>query len=255
MTRSSRPSGTTKRPVAPEPSRRSPMVIITVAAAALGLLAVAVLAVAGGLPGGSSPSALATPIVQSPTALEDGRSLGAADAPITIDVWADFQCPVCARFSRDIEPAIVSRYVEPGLVRLTYRDFSFIGPESFDAAVAARVAVAQGASFWAYHDLLFANQGAENQGAFSRDRLGDMAVAVGLDRQPFLAALDDPAMLAAVHEETAVGQSLGVDSTPTMSIDGQLAAGLPDWTRLSAYLDGLVAVASSAPTGPGTSAP
>jgi len=230
--------------------------VLSIAAVAIGLLGVVVLAVAGGLPGGgSSTGAVATPVVDTPAALADGRSLGAADAPISIDIWADYQCPVCARFTRDIEPLLVARYVEPGLARVTFRDFTFLGPESFDAAVAARVAEALGGAFWAYHDRLFANQGAENSGTFSGARLADIAVAVGLDRTAFLAAMDDPAYLKAVQQETAQGQALGVDSTPTLSIDGRLAAGLPDWTRLEAYLDGLLVPASGGPGGSGSSAP
>ncbi len=255
MTRSTHPSGVRSRQ-APKPvPRRTPVLLLSVAAVAIGLIVVVVLAVAGGLPGATSSSALATPIADTPAALADGRSLGVADAPITIDLWADFQCPVCARFARDIEPLLVSRYVQPGLVRLTFRDFAFIGPESFDAAVAARVAGALGGKFWAYHDLLFANQGAENSGSFSRARLADMAVAVGLDRTAFLAALDDPSYLAAVRQEAAQGQALGVNSTPTMSINGKLAAGLPDWTALESYLDSLLAVSSGVPLSSASNAP
>ncbi len=227
----------------PPPTKRSPVLIVTVAALAIGLLVVAVLFIAGGLPGSGSTGAIATPVIGTPPGLADGRSLGSADAPIDIEVWADFQCPVCARFTEDIEPFLVGQYVQPGKARLTFHDFTFIGPESFDAAIAARVAGAS-ESFWPYHDLLFANQGAENSGAFSRNRLADMAVAVGLDRAAFLAAMDDPTYLAAVKDETAAGAALGVTATPTMSINGQMTSGMPDLAALGTYLDGLVAASS-----------
>ncbi len=246
MTRSTRPSGTNKRAAAVPAPRRSPVLLLTAGAIAVGLVLVAVLATAANLPGGGT-AAIATPVSRTLGALVDGRTVGAADAPVTIDVWADFQCPVCGRFAEDIEPLLVARYVEPGLVRMTFHDFGFIGPESFDAAVAARVAGALADAFWAYHDLLFANQDGENQGAFSRARLTNMAVAVGLDRRSFLTAMDDPSYLDAVRQETASGLSLGIHSTPTMVINGQQAAGLPDWGRLAAYLDGLLADAGGAP--------
>ena len=254
MTRSNRSSSSKTRATPKTAPHRSPILLLSIGAIAVGIVAVLVLAVAGGLPGSGSSTAVATPVVDTPSALADGRSLGSQDAPVTIDVWADYQCPVCARFTRDIEPLLVARYVEPGLVRLTFRDYTFLGPESFDAAVAARVAEAQGGNFWAYHDLLFANQGAENGGSFSRTRLADMAVAAGLDRSAFLAALDDPAYLASVQAETAQGTALGVNSTPTMSIDGRLAAGLPDWSKLEAYIDGLLAASSGTPAS-GSSTP
>ncbi len=236
-----RRSSSTTQP--PSSTKRSPVLLVTVAALAIGLLFIAVLAIAGGLPGSGSSSAIATPVIGTPPGLAHGRTLGSADAPIDIEVWADFQCPVCARFTRDIEPFLVGQYVETGKARLTFRDFTFIGPESFDAAVAARIA-GDSESFWPYHDLLFANQGAENAGAFSRSRLADMAVAVGLDRQAFLTAMDDPAYLAAVKDETAQGQALGVTATPSMSINGKMTSGLPDLAALGAYLDGLITASS-----------
>jgi protein-disulfide isomerase len=235
-----------QRTAAPPP-KRSPVLLASIAAIAAGALLIGVLAVTGGLVGGGSNTAIATPAIGTPVELADGRSLGSADAPVEVEIWADYQCPVCARFTRDIEPFIVSRYVEPGKVRMTFRDFTFIGPESFDAAVAARVAQDQKDAFWPFHDLLFANQGAENKGAFNRTRLADMAVAVGLDRAAFLKAMDDPAFLAEVNAETTVGRGLGIDSTPTMVIDGQVYAGLPDLGKLETLLDGLVAAASAAP--------
>jgi protein-disulfide isomerase len=227
----------------PPPTKRSPVLLVTVAAVAIGLLLIAVLAITGGLPGGGSSGAIATPVIGTPPGLAHGRTLGSADAPIDIQVWADFQCPVCARYARDIEPFLVGQYVETGKARLTFNDYSFIGPESFDAAVAARVA-GESESFWPYHDLLFANQGAENSGAFSRSRLADMAVAAGLDRQAFLTAMDDPTHLAAVKDETARGQALGVTATPTTIINGQMTTGLPDLAALGTYLDSLVAASS-----------
>jgi protein-disulfide isomerase len=224
------------------------VLLVTVAALAVGLLFIAVLVIAGGLPGGGSSGAIATPFIGTAPGLANGRTLGSADAPIDIQVWADFQCPVCDRFTRDIEPFLVGQYVETGKARMTFNDYSFIGPESFDAAVAARVAGAS-ESFWPYHDLLFANQGAENSGAFSRGRLAEMAVAVGLDRQAFLTAMDDPTYLAAVKDETARGLAQGVKATPTMIINGQMTTGLPDLGVLGTYLDSLVAASS-----PGSSA-
>ena len=112
---------------------------------------------------------------------------------------------------------------------------------SIDAAAAARVSEAIGPGFWAFHDLLYSNQGRENGGAFSRAHLADMAVSLGMDRSAFLAAMADPAYAKAVATETALGTQLGVNSTPSLVIDNKLYAGLPSWTKLSALIDQVAA--------------
>ena len=119
-----------------------------------------------------------------------------------------------------------------GKARIDYRDFAFLGQESTDAAVAARCADREGL-FWRYHDLLFASQSGENQGAFARDRLLGLATFAGVaDTAAFTACLDDPAVARQVAAETEEGRSYGIDSTPTIRIIGpgptQLLNGVTD---------------------------
>ena len=83
-------------------------------------------------------------------------------------------------------------------------------------------------------DVIFVNQTARTAAAFSRDRLADMAVIAGLDRQAFLDALDDPEHIAAVEAEHAEGVERGVNSTPTLFVNGELMRGVPSWEDLSA---------------------
>ena len=174
--------------------------------------------------------------------------MAAHDAILTIDEWADFQCPICQRFYADIEPFLRAAYIDPGTVRVVFHDYAFIGQESIDAAAAARVSDAIGPGFWPYHDLLYSNQGTENSGAFSPDRLADIAVSLGMDRATFLAALSDPSYANAVTAETQQGSQLGISSTPTLVIDGTLYPGLPTWDQLTSLIDQLVAAKHASPT-------
>jgi protein-disulfide isomerase len=186
--------------------------------------------------------------VDRPVELIDGRAVGAADAPITIEMWEDFQCPACGLFSRSMEPRLIEEYVVPGHVRLVYRDMAFLGAESTDAAVGARAAerLLGAGGFWRFHDLLFHNQDGENQGAFGRSVLADMAVSLGIERTAFLAALDDPALIAEVQAETLAGQQAGVSSTPTLDINGKRAVGMPPWETLARSVDEQIAAAGPA---------
>ncbi len=68
-----------------------------------------------------------------------------------------------------------------------------------------------------------------------------MAVSLGMDRSAFLAALADPTYTGAVTAETAQGAQLGVNSTPTLIIDGQLYPGLPTWDQLNALIQQVAA--------------
>jgi protein-disulfide isomerase len=170
-----------------------------------------------------TPPPVATPSAFTPTELADGNALGREDAPVTVEVWADYQCPYCALFSQQIEPPLIAQYVETGKVRLVFRDLAFLGDESRWAAVAARLAEEQDA-FWPYHDYLFANQLGENAGGFSVERLQEIASVVGLDRSAFDAGLQLDAARATFAQIRAEFEAdaarLAIRSTPTVVVDG-----------------------------------
>ena len=134
-----------------------------------------------GGPTRADTTALTTPTSPTPVALADGRTLGKADAPVTLEVWTDFQCPICGEYARTVEPALVSRYVTPGTLRIVHHDAAFQGQkssatydESVEAAAGARCAADQG-GYWPFQDWAFANQAGENQGAFAAPRLTAIA--------------------------------------------------------------------------------
>ena len=225
----------------PEGRSRSPIAWLSIVGLVFGTAIVASLIISGqgARPGGDTSGI--QPAIAMPAAFVQGRSMGDPDAPVQIEVWSDFQCPACGMFTRTIEPLLRSTYIEDGTVQLRYRDLAFLGNESVDAAVAARVADDIGPGFWRFHDILFANQAGGEWGGFSRERLGAMAESLGMDRATFLDRLDDPALRAAVREETASGTAAGIDSTPTLVIDGVAYAGSPAWERLAQLIDRLVA--------------
>ena len=81
---------------------------------------------------------------------------GNADAPVTVTVFGDFQCPSCAAVYQRIEGGSDTSYIETGKVQFIYHDFP-LHPNAIPAAQAARAAGAQG-KFWAMHVLLYARQ-------------------------------------------------------------------------------------------------
>ena len=184
----------------------------------------------------------------------DGYALGDAAAPVTVEVYEDFQCPYCHQFTLQVEPQIIDTYVRTGAARLVYRDLPFLGEESRWASVAGRLASQQGL-FWPMHDYLFANQLGENAGSFTPDRLMAMAQAAGLDMSTFIAGMQVPAaraLYAQIEAEAAQGATaMGVKATPTVIVDG-VALASPDFATISAAID--AALAASAAASPSSSA-
>src|SRR5581483_2395204 len=128
------------------------------------------------------------PIISPPSPINAGRVLGQADAPITIDEYADFQCPICRRAELLIRQ-IAPQYIDTGKVKIVYHNFAFIGAESVQAAQAAECANDQG-KFWEYAGYLFDHQTGENVGAFSNANLKQFAQDLNLDTTTFNACLD-----------------------------------------------------------------
>ena len=137
-----------------------------------------------------------------------------------------------------MKPQLVSEYVAAGTVRFEYRDYAFRGPEALRAAEAAACAADQGA-FWQYHDTLFLNQGGPNR--FSDARLKQMAETIGLDTAAFNSCLDSGEKRAEVEASIADGQAQGVDSTPTVFIDGVEVEDWFDFNALSQAIEDALA--------------
>jgi protein-disulfide isomerase len=239
------------------PPWRQPVAIVTAGAIVVAIAALLLVTRpwAGTGQGGSGdlPLGLIRPTATVPAGLADGNVLGSTGAPVTIDIWADFQCPVCGRLAREVEPRVVTNFVEKGIVRLVAHDFAFIGSghtpdESIMAATAARCASTQG-RYWEYADFLFWNQDGENKGAFREERLQAMADAVGLDRTAFEACLTDASVRGAVQKETAAGAALGVKVTPTLFVNGQKMERLPTYEQLAAVITQAAGPATPGPVG------
>jgi len=155
---------------------------------------------------------------------------GQADAPVTVAEYLDFQCPVCRRAEVGLLPIIEEEYIATGKARLEVHPIAILGDESVLAAEAAQCAGEQG-KFWEFHDTLFANQAGENKGAFSKDRLKQMAEALQLDRQAFGSCLDSGRYEAAVKGATQASKSVGVQGTPTFFVNGVRAENSVDSLR------------------------
>ena len=137
-----------------------------------------------------------------------------------------------------MEPQLVSEFVEPGTVRFEFHDYAFRGPEAVRAAEAAACAADQGA-YWRYHDTLFLNQSGPN--SFTDARLKQMAETLGLDTAAFNQCLDSGEKRAGVEASIAEAQAQGIDSTPTILINGTEVADWHDFNAVKQAIEGELA--------------
>ena len=149
---------------------------------------------------------------------------GDEDAPVTMIEYADFQCPFCGKFARDVEPELIERYVEGGMLKIEWRDFPCLGQESVNAALAARAAQEQG-KFWEYHDALYREQGSLNSGTFSDEKLVALAEEAGLDADRFESDLTSGKHERAISQDLQEGQRLGISGTPTFFVNDTMLVG------------------------------
>jgi protein-disulfide isomerase len=149
----------------------------------------------------------------------NGELLGSPSAPVLVEEYGDFQCPICGQWERTVGPT-VRRLVDQGRIRFEYHPIAFIGPESVAAANAAEAAGDQG-RFWAYHDLLFADQAPENSGALTTDRLLELGRQLGLTSRQFQQKVRDGTYDSWIRQVTDQSSQRGVVQTPTVLVNGR----------------------------------
>jgi protein-disulfide isomerase len=186
-----------------------------------------------------------------PRPMEDGRAIGDPNAPVTIEVYEDFQCPACKNFSEEIEPQIVDTYVSTGDVYYIFRHFPFLDNRAprneSDQAANASMCAAEQDQFWHYHDTLFANWDGENQGAFNDNRLVAFAESVGLDMPEFNPCFNQNRYRDEIETDLATGTAVGVTGTPSVLINGRIISPgfVPSFSQISEAVEAELANSSN----------
>ncbi len=239
-------SRSTPRRPSRRPAWQSPFVFVSAAAL---LVAVAVIALNQKPSPSASPAELITPPLAYAAEIVDGDLLGKAGAPVLMEVYADFQCPVCARWDREQLASLKTQFVDTGVLRIQARDIAFLGTgdpdESLELATGARCAADQN-RYWPFHDLVYWNQGRENRGEHSAAFIAAVADRAGVDRTTWDACMSGSEARDAVTADTNVALARGINSTPTIALNGGTpVAGLPDLAALASQLPGLAGAGAS----------
>lgn len=222
----------------PPPSRRNPLapfygVLILIAVAGAGILLYKT------MNRGATPATqpVDVAVTQAELARTPGIPMGREDAPVTIFEFADFQCPHCADWVAFVEPLIRQKLVDTGLVRYVFYDFPLGGgfQHSFLAARAGRCANEQG-KFWEFHNLIFARQSTWTTMSDPTDFYVDLAGQVGADKDAFESCLRSDKYAREVTLSRKLGDSLGVQGTPTLFVNGERLPSIPEFSELEAIV-------------------
>jgi protein-disulfide isomerase len=193
---------------------------------AIGVLVAIVLVVGGGfLINSMRDDTTETAGKIPPPGSEYGLTIGSADAPHQVVVYEDFLCPICGEFEAAGHEEL-AQLADQGKVQIEYRPFvllSRLGEYSSRSTMVWSLVLQQDGADVAqkFHDLLFANQPSEEGPFPSREDLVTLAGQAGADTTKLQTAIDAGDGVDWPVNATKSAESLDVDSTPTITLDGK----------------------------------
>ena len=161
--------------------------------------------------------------------LRDAPVQGTVDAPVTVVVFSDFECPFCARAAKTVTE-LAKRYA--GVARIAFKQHPL--PFHSHARLAAKAALAadEQGRFWQMHDALFGHEC-----TIDRDGIDECALRAGVQLAAFHAALDSHRLEARITADEAEAQALGVEGTPTFFVNGRRITGAVPVDDIAAVID------------------
>lgn len=166
--------------------------------------------------------------------------VGNPNAPVTIAYWFDYQCPFCRRFEEDAMTQVMNDYVKTGKVKVVFKDFQFLGPDSQVAGLAER-AVWEVApdKFYDWHKAMFDKQDGENSGWGNRTDILALTKSLGIDSVKVDQLMTSKATeyQKAMDADKAEGESFGINGTPGSIIGKNLISGAQPYAAVKQLID------------------
>lgn len=158
-----------------------------------------------------------------------GVPKGAANAPITIVEFVDFQCRFCGRATETIDQ-VFQEYL--GQVRFFVRHSPL--PYHVDAPLAAQATLAaeEQGKFWEMHDKLM-----DNQEKLAREDVEAFAQEIGLDMAKFIQSLNVQAHKTRIETDIALAEQVGARGTPTFFVNGRKLLGAQSLEAFRVVID------------------
>jgi protein-disulfide isomerase len=166
------------------------------------------------------------------------KSLGKADAPVTVVEYSSLGCPHCAAFDIEVFPHLKSAYIDTGKVRYIARDFPL---DQVAAAAAMLARCAPDDKYFDMSDLFFTTQDRWHVSTNSVDALFNLVKQAGFTRESFEACLKDQKLLDGITAvRTKAADKFHVDSTPTFFVNGKKSDTFQSIAGVDKTLSGLL---------------
>jgi protein-disulfide isomerase len=156
-----------------------------------------------------------------------GDILGRAGAPVTLQYFADLQCPVCQGFSVGALPPLIHRWVRSGELRIEYRalETATREPEVFDEQQVAALAAGKQDQMWNFVETFYLEQQEEGSGYVTEAYIQEIAQQVpGLDLRRWTRDRRDPALSEGLARDAQSAAADGLNGTPAFLIGRSGAA-------------------------------
>jgi len=192
----------------------------------------------------TAPSQPTNPTVDGSKVKTAGEPfVGNPNAKITLAYWFDYQCPFCKQNEQSVIPSIVSDYVNSGKVKIVFKDFAFLGPDSTTLAINERaVWDVDQSKFYAWHKAIFDNQGQEGSGWASTQTKIDAITtqvlgATETARVDGLVISKANIYTAEINADKTEGAAFGVTGTPSIVVGKQLIVGAEPYSNIKSAID------------------
>lgn len=184
------------------------------------------------------PAGVAVDITKVKTAGEP--FVGSPNAPVTMAYWFDYQCPFCRRFEEDAMTQLMNDYVKTGKVKVVFKDFQFLGPDSQTAGLAERAVwdVAPD-KFYEWHKAMYDKQDNENSGWGNKADILALTKSLGIDsvKVEQLMTSKATAYQKAMDDDKAEGGAFGINGTPGSIIGKNLISGAQPYSAVKQLID------------------
>ena len=137
---------------------------------------------------------------------------GTADAPVTLSLFTDFECPYCKQIIPLLEEVLAKN---PKTVKLAFKNMPLKFHKMAEPSAKAALAANEQGKFWPFHDRVFA------ESKLSDETLTKIAKDLGLDMSRFEKDMASPSTQARLQKDLIDAQSAGVTGTPTVFINGR----------------------------------
>ena len=210
------------------------------------LIAIAVLfsgLIGHGKSGGTAAAAQPAPALADTIAnvkLDGAPFIGDPSAP-ALAYFSDFQCPYCKRLDQTILPTLKAKYVDTDKLRIVFKDFVFLGPDSQTAALFGQaVWHLYPQQYFAWREAMYNAQDEENSGFGDQASIEKLTATIpGIDQAKVSAdvAANGTAYAKTISDEASETENLGITGTPTIIVGSQVVGGFDTLAHYEAAID------------------